>query len=183
MSLPSVSTSLSEEVFRFSSVFQPFRGNRVSTILHYFVYDELSSWPQVPVRTWTATSDTPSCVYWSETSNEWSVDGVVLEGVSPAVNGTSTITCWTFHLSPFAVAEEASEPVEWSSFSLLWDTNVLLEVGHLNRQVAGNTGMLHLIGPSNLACCIYISFATFTRVLLDLNNPFKEGLCRKPRAE
>lgn len=73
---------------------------------------------------------TPSCVFWSEASNQWSVDGVVLGGASPEVNGTSTITCWTFHLSPFAIAQETSEPVEWSPISFLGDTDVILKVGH-----------------------------------------------------
>lgn len=113
---------------------------------------------QVPARAWTVASVTPSCVYWSETSNGWSVDSVVLESVSPAVDGTSTITCWTFHLSPFAIAEEASEPVGWSSFSLLRDTDVLLEVGHPNLQVAVRLAFgssIHSVRPrpQPFGCC------------------------------
>lgn len=96
----------------------------------------------MPVRAWTATSVTPNCVFWSETSNEWRVDGVVLGGVSPAVDGTSTITCWTFHLSPFAIAEESSAPVEWSSVTLLGDTDVLLKVGRPKRSAGRLTGVV-----------------------------------------
>lgn len=93
------------------------------------------------VRAWTDDGVTPSCVFWSEISNEWRVDGVVLEEVSPELDGTSTITCWTFHLSPFAVAEDMSETMEWSSVPLLAGTDVLLQVCmyvfHQNAAVRG----------------------------------------------
>ena len=82
----------------------------------------------------------------------------MLESVSPAVDGASTITCWTFHLSPFAIAEEASEPVDWSSFSLLRDTDVLLEVGHPNLRVAVRLAYgssIHSVRPrlQPFGCC------------------------------
>lgn len=88
------------------------------------------------IPTWSADGVTLGCVYWSETSNQWSVDGVALEGVSLELDGTSTITCRTFHLSPFAIADETSEAVERSSIPLLGDTNAFLEVRCPNLQGA-----------------------------------------------
>jgi len=57
----------------------------------------------------------PTCKYWSESSQEWRLDGIALGSVSPEMDGTSTIVCWTFHLSPFGVAQEESGRIEWSS--------------------------------------------------------------------
>lgn len=71
----------------------------------------------------------------------------MLESVSPAVNGPSTITCWTFHLSPFGLAEDSSEPVEWTSISLLRDTDVWLKVGRQRTEVLRT--MYHSAQP----CC------------------------------
>ncbi|CAN0174466.1 unnamed protein product, partial [Ectocarpus sp. 4 AP-2014] len=60
------------------------------------------------IQRWTPGGVTPTCGYWSEVSNEWKVDGVVLGSVNVEVDGTSSIACWTFHLSPFAITEEQS---------------------------------------------------------------------------
>ncbi|CAM9387820.1 unnamed protein product [Ectocarpus sp. 12 AP-2014] len=68
---------------------------------------------------------TPTCVYWSESSNEWKVDGVVLGYSAVEVDGTSSTTCWTFHLSPFGIAEEQSTSIQWITANQLTDTNVL----------------------------------------------------------
>ncbi|CAM9106341.1 unnamed protein product [Ectocarpus fasciculatus] len=70
---------------------------------------------------------TPTCVYWSENSNEWEVDGVVLGYSTVEVDGTSSTTCWTFHLSPFGIAEEQSASVQWITADQLTDVNVLRE--------------------------------------------------------
>ncbi|CAM9181833.1 unnamed protein product, partial [Ectocarpus sp. 8 AP-2014] len=67
----------------------------------------------------------PTCVYWSENSNEWKVDGVVLGYSTVEVDGTSSTTCWTFHLSPFGIAEEQSASIQWITADQLTDTNVL----------------------------------------------------------
>ncbi|CAM9843656.1 unnamed protein product, partial [Ectocarpus sp. 4 AP-2014] len=71
---------------------------------------------------------TPTCVYWSENSNEWKVDGVVLGYSTVEVDGTSSISCWTFHLSPFGIAEEQSASIQWITADQLTDTDVLRQV-------------------------------------------------------
>ncbi|CAN0007957.1 unnamed protein product, partial [Ectocarpus sp. 12 AP-2014] len=68
---------------------------------------------------------TPTCVYWSENGNEWKVDGVVLGYSAIVVDGTSSTSCWTFHLSPFGIAEEQSASIQWITADQLTDTNVL----------------------------------------------------------
>ena len=81
----------------------------------------------------------------------------MLGGVSPEVDGSSTITCLTFHLSPFAIGEETSEPVEWSSISLLRDTDISLKVGHPSsaryRYFSEYSALI-----SRQAGCMHISF-------------------------
>ena len=149
------------------------RQNDFRTFALIFYHDELVRdipWSQVPVRAWTATSVTPNCVFWSETSNEWRVDGVVLGGVSPAVDGTSTITCSTFHLSPFAIAEESSAPVEWASVTLLGDTDVLLKVGHPKRSAGRLTGVVWKIQhfPTALGLGLVVELS---RILPDPTQP------------
>ncbi|CAM9275625.1 unnamed protein product [Ectocarpus sp. 4 AP-2014] len=79
------------------------------------------------IQRWIPDGVTPTCGYWSEVSNEWKVDGVVLGSVNVEVDGTSSITCWTFHLSPFAITEEQSAPIQWITVHELTDTNVLQE--------------------------------------------------------
>lgn len=84
---------------------------------------------QVVTPPWAQDGDTPTCVYWSEVASEWKVDGVVLGSANVEVDGTSSITCCTFHLSTFGIAEERSASIlQWIAVDQLTDTNVLQEV-------------------------------------------------------
>lgn len=152
----------------FPSFHPKFRGNEDFRTFHR---DELArdlERSQVSVRAWTAGDGvTPSCVFWSENGDEWRGDGVVLESVSPAANGTSTITCWTFHLSPFGFAEDSSEPVEWTSISLLRDTDVWLKVG---RQ---RTNILRTMYHSAQPCCQTHGLLLLVRLLEAYFDPFQ----------
>lgn len=84
---------------------------------------------QVVIPPWTPDGVTPSCGYWSEVSNEWKADGVVLGSANVGADGTSSTTCWTFHLSPFAITEEQGASFQWIAVQQLTDANVLQEVG------------------------------------------------------
>ncbi|CAN0345035.1 unnamed protein product, partial [Ectocarpus sp. 8 AP-2014] len=76
---------------------------------------------EVVIQRWTPDDVTPTCGYWSEVSNEWKADGVVLGSANIEVDGTSSITCWTFHLSPFAITEKQSAPIQWITVHELTD--------------------------------------------------------------
>ncbi|CBJ26667.1 hypothetical protein Esi_0040_0094 [Ectocarpus siliculosus] len=83
--------------------------------------------PTEVIQQWTPDDVTPTCGYWSEVSNEWKADGVVLGSANVKVDGTSSIICWTFHLSPFAITEKQSTPIQWITVHELTDTSVLQE--------------------------------------------------------
>ncbi|CAB1101902.1 unnamed protein product [Ectocarpus sp. CCAP 1310/34] len=89
----------------------------------YVVWAAIS--PQVVLPRSAPDGVAPTCVYWSEKSNEWEVDGIVLGHSTVEVDGTSSTTCWTFHLSPFGIAEEQSPSIQWITADQLTDTNVL----------------------------------------------------------
>lgn len=57
------------------------------------------------------------------------MDGVVVESVIVEPDGTSTITCSTFHLSLFAVADEEAPSSPWANFGQLISLDVLQQVG------------------------------------------------------
>ncbi|CBJ26668.1 hypothetical protein Esi_0040_0095 [Ectocarpus siliculosus] len=82
---------------------------------------------KVVIPPWAPDGITPTCAYWSEVSNEWKSDGIVLGSSTNEVGGASSITCSTFHLSPFAIAQEQSASVQWITADRLTDTNVLRE--------------------------------------------------------
>lgn len=71
---------------------------------------------------------TATCVVWSDTSNEWVVDGVIVESVIAEPDGTSIITCSTFHLSLFVIADETAPSGGWAAFGQLPGIGVLQQV-------------------------------------------------------
>lgn len=83
----------------------------------------------------TADGVLPTCVFWSELSNEWTVDGVVLESATLELDRTSTITCSTFHLSPFAVAEEEAPSGDWAAFGQLAGLSILQQVRRIAIEI------------------------------------------------
>ncbi|CAM9632430.1 unnamed protein product [Ectocarpus sp. 6 AP-2014] len=95
--------------------------------IHDLVFPVKFFVPTEVIQQWTPDDVTPTCGYWSEVSNEWKADGVVLGSANVEVDGTSSIICWTFHLSPFAVTEKQSAPIQWITVHELTDTNVLQE--------------------------------------------------------
>ena len=67
-------------------------------------------------------------MFLSELSNEWVTDGMVLESSVLELDRTSTVTCSTFHLSAFAVAEEEALSGVWSAVGQLAGFDVLQQV-------------------------------------------------------
>lgn len=82
---------------------------------------------------WKTHGNVPECVYWSENSNDWRVDGVVLGSIDHGMDGVSTVTCWTYHLSPFAIVNEEAPSGTWGNFRQLVGIGLLKEVRHLHR--------------------------------------------------
>eukprot|EP00903_Cladosiphon_okamuranus_P011441 g10779.t1 len=72
---------------------------------------------------------TAMCVVWSDTTNEWVIDGVIVESIVAEPDGTWTITCSTFHLSLFAIADEEAPSGGWAAFRQLAGVDVLQQYG------------------------------------------------------
>ncbi len=53
-----------------------------------------------------------------------------MESARPDVEGTFTLTCWTFHLSPFAIGDEDVPSGAWANLRQLAGIGVLKEVRH-----------------------------------------------------
>lgn len=70
----------------------------------------------------------PRCVYWSEPTKAWMNDGLVLESFNPDPDGSSEVTCLSFHLSAFAAPGEETVSAEWPALALLTDVTALQKV-------------------------------------------------------
>lgn len=97
----------------------------------------------------TAVGVTPTCVFWSELRNDWVVDGLVLDSAILDIDRTSTITCSTFHLSSFAIAEEEALSGDWAAvyrppglgvLKQVWRTALENQYHTCNEHAAGDIG-------------------------------------------
>lgn len=81
--------------------------------------------PAPHAGTWT-------CVSRTEDGEGWETKGIVVESLTvSAEDGTAEVTCGTYHLSPFALAERDVSSSEWCTAGHLIGADVLNQVRYM----------------------------------------------------
>lgn len=77
---------------------------------------------------WAPHAGTSTCVSQTDDSEGWETNGIAVESLNIGADGAAEVTCGTYHLSPFAVAEQEASSSEWVTIGQLVGAGVLKQV-------------------------------------------------------